>query len=571
MRLLAILLLTLCLVGSASAQPTALDTLFAPEPCAFCGFGFSLDAAADEEGTVRLLTNERYRAPDGAAYVLAYDPATGAVTVEDSLGSKSPDGGLGNAVALTHGADTPLALLSNGGQVALWRRQSGGTWALEALLSGISKPGIGIPQFGSALAGTRLPSGEELVFVGAQNGGDDPTGGSREGSAYAFIRAPGTPPGPDAWAMEARLLAPDGEEGDRFGTAVALLPTPGLPGGHGGDALALVGADRHPRTDGHDGAVYVLARDGASGAWAFAEKITSSDLQNFDYFGSSVALLPLPGGAPGEALALVGATGDATGAPRSGSAYAFRREADASAPSGFRWVEEAKLLPERPGLGLAFGHAVALAADTLASGTPIAVGLVGASPSGETGSHPSEVGFYVRTVGVGGAAVWTRRATLATGAEGPEAADWFGHAVAFAATPSGPLALVGAYYSNAAQEQGYPDTGLAAGAVFVYDGRATVDTEPEAAETLPEAGTLSVRPNPARGQAEVRFTLAAPASVRVSAYDVLGRQVAVLHEGPMGAGAHTLPFDTHRLAPGTYAVVLEADGHQAARLLTVVR
>ena len=416
-----------CFSSTVLAQTTALDTLFAEEPEPFAAFGFSIAAAPIVGGSVRLLVAAPFEDPEGAAYVLVYDPVTGVTMQEAAFRPPGLAPEYGHAVALYIGADGErVAVVSDviaevtslsDGRVFVYRSE-GEEWVEEAVLRGIQKPSKGLPAFGSGVSGTLLESGEELLFIGAANGGDDPTGASREGSAYAFARPPGTPPGPDAWTMEARLLAGDGIEGDRFGATVALLPTPGLPGGHPGDALVLVGADLHPRTDGHDGAVYTFVRDGATGTWAFAEKITSADLQNFDYFGSAVALLPLPDGQPGEALALIGAAGDATGAPRSGSAYAFRREVDAASPSGFRWVEEAKMVPERPGLGLAFGAAAALTADTLASGTPIALGLVGADPSGESGSHPSEVGLYARTVDGTGAATWTRRATYATGADG---------------------------------------------------------------------------------------------------------------------------------------------------------
>jgi len=533
------------------------------------------DLAVHDDGRTRTVVSELFRPPFGAAYVLVYDEGESRWAVEDSLGHVNPNAGRTGLGRLIPSPDGSIVTLVDAGKVAIRRRDpSSSQWVFEALLEGIAKPGKEGASFGSDVAGAWLPSGEELVFIGVQNGGDD-EGAAREGSAYAFVRDPSTPPGPGAWTMEARLLAPDGEEGDRFGTAVALLPTSGLPGGHAGDALALVGADYHPRTDGQDGAVYTLTRDGATGTWTFAEKLTSSDLQDFDHFGAALALLPLPGGAPGEALALIGASQEDERAVQGGAAYAYRREADAAAPSGFRWVEEAKLLPERAGTGLAFGASVALALDTLAAGTPgetpVAVALVGADPDGDTGSFPSEAGLFVRTVDGSGAPVWTRRATYATGAEGPEAADWFGHAVALAPSPAGLLALVGAYYSNAAQEQGYPDAGLAAGAVFVYDGRATVSAEPEQPEAPAEAGGLTVHPNPAHGAAEVQFTLAVPTSVWVSAFDVLGREVAVLHEGPMAAGAHALRFEARGLAAGVYVLRLEGAGLHLARTVTVVR
>ncbi len=90
-----------------------------------------------------------------------------------------------------------------------------------------------------------------------------------------------------------------------------------------------------------------------------------------------------------------------------------------------------------------------------------------------------------------------------------------------------------------------------------------------------EAGTetlsLEVYPNPAVTEAGVALTLAASSEVRVAVYDVLGRRVAVLHEGPLGAGEHVLRFDAQNLPAGLYLVRAEGEGFAAARRVTVVR
>jgi len=52
--------------------------------------------------------------------------------------------------------------------------------------------------------------------------------------------------------------------------------------------------------------------------------------------------------------------------------------------------------------------------------------------------------------------------------------------------------------------------------------------------------SLSVSPNPAHGAAAMTLTLPSPAHVRLAVHDVLGREVAVLHAGPLRAGAHAL-------------------------------
>jgi hypothetical protein len=62
------------------------------------------------------------------------------------------------------------------------------------------------------------------------------------------------------------------------------------------------------------------------------------------------------------------------------------------------------------------------------------------------------------------------------------------------------------------------------------------------AEPEPEARgiTLTVAPNPSRGAATVTLAIPAPAHARVAVYDVLGREVALLHAGALSAGAHAL-------------------------------
>lgn len=95
------------------------------------------------------------------------------------------------------------------------------------------------------------------------------------------------------------------------------------------------------------------------------------------------------------------------------------------------------------------------------------------------------------------------------------------------------------------------------------------DAEDEAA---PEAASgLTVYPNPASGQVTVGLTLDKASEVRVEVYDVLGRAVAVLHEGPLGAGEHALSFEAAGLPAGLYLVRVEGEGFRAARRVTVVR
>ncbi|MEM6783788.1 MAG: T9SS type A sorting domain-containing protein [Bacteroidota bacterium] len=81
----------------------------------------------------------------------------------------------------------------------------------------------------------------------------------------------------------------------------------------------------------------------------------------------------------------------------------------------------------------------------------------------------------------------------------------------------------------------------------------------------PSDATLgAVYPNPTQDAVTVPLLLTEAAEVTVTVYDVLGREVAVLADGPQQAGRHALALDTSALAPGLY-VVHAAVGDAAAQ------
>ena len=95
---------------------------------------------------------------------------------------------------------------------------------------------------------------------------------------------------------------------------------------------------------------------------------------------------------------------------------------------------------------------------------------------------------------------------------------------------------------------------------------------PEAAlAEAPEALALSAGPNPFRDAAEVSFALPEPADVRLAAYDALGREVAVLTDGPLAAGAHAATFHAGDLPAGVYVLRLTTPEATVTRRVTRVR
>ncbi|MEM6325478.1 MAG: T9SS type A sorting domain-containing protein [Bacteroidota bacterium] len=78
-------------------------------------------------------------------------------------------------------------------------------------------------------------------------------------------------------------------------------------------------------------------------------------------------------------------------------------------------------------------------------------------------------------------------------------------------------------------------------------------------------------PNPASGEATLRYVLPTAGAVRVDVVDLLGRTVTTLVDGERAAGVGTAVVDVRSLASGVYAVRLVAGEEMRVTRLTVTR
>ena len=78
-------------------------------------------------------------------------------------------------------------------------------------------------------------------------------------------------------------------------------------------------------------------------------------------------------------------------------------------------------------------------------------------------------------------------------------------------------------------------------------------------------------PSPTANTATIRFSLAEAGDVRLSVYDVLGREVARLVDESRGGGAHDALFDGASLPSGVYIYRLTAGRQSLTGTLTVAR
>ena len=105
----------------------------------------------------------------------------------------------------------------------------------------------------------------------------------------------------------------------------------------------------------------------------------------------------------------------------------------------------------------------------------------------------------------------------------------------------------------------------------LLDGAERAGAAPSAAVLQAGATLGHAYPNPTASTAALALTVEAPQHVRVAAYDLTGRRVAVLHDGALPEGTHTLRFDGATLPAGTYLIRAEGETFQLTRPLVLSR
>jgi len=78
-------------------------------------------------------------------------------------------------------------------------------------------------------------------------------------------------------------------------------------------------------------------------------------------------------------------------------------------------------------------------------------------------------------------------------------------------------------------------------------------------------------PNPFNPTTTIEFSLPEATTARVAIYDMLGREVAVLADGRMTAGAHSVEFDASALSSGVYFYRLEAGSFNAVKKMALMK
>lgn len=106
-----------------------------------------------------------------------------------------------------------------------------------------------------------------------------------------------------------------------------------------------------------------------------------------------------------------------------------------------------------------------------------------------------------------------------------------------------------------------------------YDGTFAYSPEVEVTVELPERYEMGTpHPNPFNPQTQFTLTLAREEHVNIAVFDLLGRQVALLHDGMLSANeAHRFRFEASTLPSGLYFIRAVGASFQASRSITLLK
>ena len=265
-------------------------------------------------------------------------PAPGQCEIADLWAA---DGGLEHFFGRTVGVSADVSTIVIGapgrntyrGAAYIYVRKDG-QWLEQAVLTA-PDPGP-YNEFGRSVA---ISADGRTVVIGEVL--DDNKGGNGTGAAFVF----GYDPKRDQWFQRAKLLVSDAAPDDAMGLEVAITP----------DGVTVVVTALGVENDKGiaAGAAYVFERP-PEGWMDMNEtfKLTASDQEPLDDFGTSVAI------SPDGRFILIGDDADYEAAVAAGAAYVFGRAGD-----GLAWIELQKLMASDAADFDNFGRSVAVSLD----------------------------------------------------------------------------------------------------------------------------------------------------------------------------------------------------------------
>ena len=365
----------------------------ASDPDAYDRFGISVAIDGDTV-VVGSYLEDAGGSSAGAAYVFTRSGTTWSQQAKLVASDAQVNDYFGFSVAIdgdtiVAGAYREGAGGENAGAAYVFTR-SGTTWSQQAKLVASDAQAYDEGGQNVAIAG-------DTIVVAAPF---EDTGGTQAGAVYVFTRSGTT------WSQQAKIQASDKSEQDIFGISTAI----------NGDTIVVGATLSYSISPSAGGAAYVFTRSGTS--WSQQAKLRSSDVENSDHFGISVAI-------DGDTM-VAGAYLEDTGAGRAGSAYVFTR-------SGTSWSQQAKIQASDAAANVEFGVSVAIDGDTIVAG----------AYKEDTGASDAGAVYVFTRSGTS----WTQAKKVQ--AADAQASDYLGHRVGI----SGNTMVAGAYLEDTGGDQ----------------------------------------------------------------------------------------------------------------------
>lgn len=106
--------------------------------------------------------------------------------------------------------------------------------------------------------------------------------------------------------------------------------------------------------------------------------------------------------------------------------------------------------------------------------------------------------------------------------------------------------------------------------IYEFTGGTSVEKHPQS--ELPQSITLApIRPNPFNASADIIFRIAEPGRVKLTVYNLQGRELSVLANGYYSAGTYSINWSATDVASGVYFISLRQKGNISLQKVLLVR